>query len=179
MIWLINRRTLKNTSFNSIRLEVDVQVPVLHLLRVSNQPVEVLDTGDTFWWLLEQTLTDVSHDTLALSNLGWNANKGAELWWEIDVLTFLTNFEQRLMHGSDSHIVSSAEVVNHVGASSFVAVVEDVVLWVHIPLDLMNFVSTMWAVISHNDRTFKLTINEVGVVPHSTLFDKGKAVVDR
>jgi hypothetical protein len=47
---------------------------------------------------LEEALPDVGHDSLVLPDSGWNSYEGAELRWEINVLSFLTDFKQRLVH---------------------------------------------------------------------------------
>lgn len=52
--WLVDLRSLKDPGFDAVGLEVDVQVPVLHLFGVGDELVQVLDRGDSFWWLLEE-----------------------------------------------------------------------------------------------------------------------------
>ena len=70
----------------------------MNLFRVSNHSVELLDTSNSLWRLLEQALSDVSHDSLVLSDFGGDSDEGAELRREIDVLILLTNFEERLVN---------------------------------------------------------------------------------
>ena len=48
--------------------------------------------------LLEQTLSDVGHYLLVLSDLCWDAYESTELGWEIDVLSLLADLEERLAH---------------------------------------------------------------------------------
>jgi hypothetical protein len=69
----------------------------LNLFRVSNHSVELLDTSNSLWRLLEQALSDVSHDSLVLSNFGGDSNESTKFRWEINVLSLLTNFEQWLV----------------------------------------------------------------------------------
>ena len=83
------------------------------------------------------------------------------------------------MNCSDGNIVGSAEVVNHIGSSSLVTVVKDIVFRVHVPLDLMNFVSSVGSVVSHDDCSFEFTINEVCIISHSTFFNQSKTMVNR
>lgn len=83
------------------------------------------------------------------------------------------------MNCSDGNIVGSAEVVNHIGSSSLVTVVKDIVFRVHVPLDLMDFVCSVGSVVSHNDCSFEFTINEVCIISHSTFFNQSKAMVNR
>jgi hypothetical protein len=65
-------------------------------LGLGNHLVYLLDALNSVSWLLEQALSDVSHDSLVLSDLGWDANKYAELGREEDALSFLFDFKQRL-----------------------------------------------------------------------------------
>ena len=176
---LINLRSLEDASFNSVGLKVDVQVPVLHLLRVCDELVEVLDAVNAFWRLLEETLTDVSHDALTLANLGRDTDQSAQLGRKINVLAFLTDFEQRLMHCTNADVVSRAEIIDHVGASALITMIKDVVLRVHVPLDLMYLVCAVRSIVRHDNGTFELAIDEGGVVARTTLLDQRQAVVDR
>lgn len=64
-----------------VRLKLDVQIPFLDFFRSSDHPVQLFDASDSFWRLLEEALPDFGHDLLALSDLGWNANQCAQLWW--------------------------------------------------------------------------------------------------
>lgn len=175
---LVNLRSLKDASLDGVGLEVDVQVPVLHFLRVSDELVEVLDATDAFWRLLEKTLTDVSHDALVLANLGRDTDQCAQLGWQINVLPLLTDFEQRLVHRTDADVVSRAEVINHIGASALITMIKDVVLRVHVPLNLMHLVRAVRSIVRHDNGTFELAIDEGGVVARTTLLDQRQAVVD-
>lgn len=65
----------------------------------------------------------------------------------------------------DLDSVSSFEIVNHIGSSFFITMVEDVVLWVHLPLDLMDFVGSVRAILCHDDGTFEFSIDEILIVP--------------
>jgi hypothetical protein len=70
----------------------------LHLLGVGDHSVELFDAPDSLWRLLEEALSDVSHDSLVLPDFGGDSDEGAELRWKVDVLPLLTNFEERLVH---------------------------------------------------------------------------------
>jgi hypothetical protein len=98
LLRLVNRRSLQNSCLDGVRFKVDVKVPLLHFLRISYHSIQLFDTSDSLWWLLKQALSDVSHDTLIFSNFGWDTDEGTQLWWQIDVLPFLTNFKQRLIN---------------------------------------------------------------------------------
>lgn len=69
----------------------------MDLLGVGDHSVELLDGSDSLWWLLEEALSNVGHDSLVLSNFGGDSDKGAELWREINVLSLLADLEERLV----------------------------------------------------------------------------------
>ena len=70
----------------------------MHFLRVGNHSVELFDTSNSLWRLLEEALSDISHNSLVLSDFGGDSDKGAKLRWKVDVLSLLTNFEERLVY---------------------------------------------------------------------------------
>ena len=80
-----------------IWLNVDIEVPFLDLFGVRDHLVKLLDTSNSLWRLLEQALSDISHDSLVLSDFGGDSNKSTEFRRKINVLSLLTNFEQRLV----------------------------------------------------------------------------------
>ena len=123
-------------------------------------------------------MSDISHDTLVLSDFGRDSDQSAEFWWQVNVLALLPNLEERLIFGLDGHIVSSFEIVDHIGSGPFIAVVEDVLLRIHVPLDLVDLVGSMRTVVGHNNGTFEFTIHKVGIKFDTTIFDKGQAIVN-
>jgi len=84
-------------------------------------------------------------------------------------LPLLADLEQRLVDGADLDSVCGPKVVDHVGPGLLISVVEDVVLRIHVPLDLMHFVGTVRAVLGHDDRTFELSVDEICIVPLSSI----------
>lgn len=175
----VNLWSFQNSSLDSIWLDVDVEVPFLDFLGVGDHSVELLDGSNSLWWLLEEALSDVGHDSLVLSNFGGDSDKGAELWREINVLSLLADLEERLVDGVNLHTVSGLEVVNHVGSGLLISVVEDIVLRVHVPLDLMDLVGSVRSVLGHDDGTLELSIDEGGIVPLTSVSDQSQAVVNR
>jgi len=79
----------------------------------------------------------------------------------------------------DLHRVSRLEIVNHISTGLLVSMVEDVIFWVHIPFDLMDFVSSVWTVGGHHDRSLELSVHEIHVVSLQSVLDKGETVVNR
>ena len=67
--------------------------------------------------------------------------------------------------------VSSFEVVNHVCSGLLITMVENVVLRVHVPFDLVDLVSSVGAVLGHDDGAFELSVDKLGVVSHSSICD--------
>lgn len=175
----VNLWSFQNSSLDSIWLDVDVEVPFLDLLGVGDHSVELLDGSDSLWWLLEEALSDVGHDSLVLSNFGGDSDKGAELWREINVLSLLADLEERLVDGVNLNTVSGLEVVNHVGSGLLISVVEDVVLRVHVPLDLMDLVGSVRTVLGHDDGSLELSVDESGIVSLASISDQSQAVVNR
>ena len=57
--------------------------------------------------------------------------------------------------------------------------VKDVLLGVHVPLDLVDLVGPMRAVVGHDNGSLELTVHEVGVMAQPSLLDEGEAVFDR
>lgn len=83
------------------------------------------------------------------------------------------------MDSSNSDLVSCLEVVYHVGSSPFISVVKNILLWIHIPFDLMNLVSSMGTIIGHDDSTLELSIDKIHIVAVTALFNQGQAMINR
>lgn len=161
---LVDLWSFEDSSFDSVWLEVDIEVPLLDFLGVRYHLVQLLDASDSLVRLLEQALPDVSHDTLVLSDLGWNTHKGTELRWQVNVLSLLSNLKQRLTNRVYFDTVSSQEVVDHVGPGFLIAVIKDVVSWVHVPLDLVDLVGSVRSVLGHHNGSFEFSIDEILIV---------------
>ena len=56
-------------------------------------------------------------------------------------------------------LVGSSEVVYHIASSFLITVIKDVVFWIHVPSDLMHFVSPVGPVLRHHDGSLELSIN--------------------
>lgn len=174
--FFVDSRSFQNLGLNCVWVNLDVEVPLLDLLGLSDHLVELLDGSNSFWRLLEETLSNIGHDSLVLSNLGWDTNKGAEFWRKIDVLPLLTDFKQRLGQSLNLDTVSGLEIVDHVGSGFLISVIEDVILRVHSPLDLMDLVGSVRAVFGHDDGTFEFSVDKDGIVSSSSLGDQLEAM---
>lgn len=74
--------------------------------------------------------------------------------------------------------VGSLEVIDHISSGLLITMVKNVILWVHVPLDLMDLVGSMWTILSHDDSALELTVDEIGVVSHASFSDQGKAMIN-
>lgn len=164
-------RSLQDVSFNSIGFNINLEVPLLDFLAVGNHPVEFLDAANSLVWFLEETLSDVSHHLLVLSDLRWDTDKGAEFWRQVDVLALLSNFKKWLINGMYFDVVSCHEVVDHICACFFISMVKDVILGVHVPFDGVYLVCSVWSVFSHHNGSFELPIDEILVVALQPILD--------
>lgn len=127
---------------------------------------------------MEEALSDIGHDSLVFSDFGGDSDQSAELRRQVDVLSLLTNFEERLVNGMDLDTVSSLKVVNHVGSGLLISMVKDVVLRVHVPLNLMDLVSSVRSVLGHDDGTLEFTVDKSCIVSHASISDQSQAMVN-
>ena len=93
-------------------------------------------------------------------------------------MSLLTNFEERLVHRVNLNTVGGLKVINHVGSGLLISMVKDVVFWVHVPLDLMDFVGSVRTVLGHDDSSFELTVDKIGIVSHSSISNQCQAMVN-
>lgn len=121
-------------------------------------------------WLLEQALSDVSHDLLVFSDFGGDTDQCAQFWRQINVLSLLSDFKEWLSGGMNFNMICSVKIINHVGTSFFISMVENVILWVHVPFDLVDFVSSVRAIFGHDNSTFKFSANKVLIKSLKSIF---------
>ena len=51
--------------------------------------------------------------------------------------------------------VGSLEVIDHISSGLLITMVKNVILWVHVPLDLMDLVGSMWTILGHDDSALR------------------------
>jgi hypothetical protein len=156
-----NGRSLEHFSLDLIRLKVDREIPLLDLLRVGDHFVDLGNALYTVVGLLEETLTDVSHDLLVLANLGRNADKDTELRWQIDTLSLLLDLEQRLVGICDLLLVVLLEVVEHLNSSlstALLSLLEEVGARRHVPTDSVDLVGSLEAIVGHDYSAVEIAI---------------------
>jgi hypothetical protein len=72
-----NWRSFQDSGLDSIRLKINIKIPFLNFFRVSNHTIQLFDTSDSFWRLLEEALSNISHHSLILSDLGRDSDECA------------------------------------------------------------------------------------------------------
>lgn len=94
-------------------------------------------------------------------------------------MAFLPNFEKRLVLVVNLDLIGLSEILDHVAARLVISMIKDVVFGVHVPLDLVNFVSTMWTILSHDNGAFEFSVNVALIMASKSIFDQCFAVFDR
>mmetsp|Transcript_12498 Transcript_12498/g.15983 ORF Transcript_12498/g.15983 Transcript_12498/m.15983 type:complete len:291 (-) Transcript_12498:1479-2351(-) len=155
-VWcFINLRFLQNLGLDGVRVELDVQTPLLDLLRLGNHFVELLDGVDAVLWLLEETLAHLCDGLLVLTHLLGDADKHGELRGQVDVLALLLYFKQRLAHLTDLHVVLLSEVGGHRDGGAGLTLLEIAGFRAHVEAHVADLVGLVVAVHCHDDGAFE------------------------
>ena len=112
-------------------------------------------------WLLEETLSHLSHSFLVFANLLRNTDKHGELWGQVDVLALLLNFKQGLLHLTNDLIVLLLEVGGHGDGRSNFTLLEVARLWAHVKAHIADLVGFVVTVTRHNDGTLELVLDSL------------------
>ena len=64
----------------------------------------------------------------------------------------------------DFDLVGLSEVFNHIASRLIISMIEDVVFGVHVPLDLVDLVCSMWSILGHHDSAFKFAVDKLCIV---------------
>lgn len=159
LISYVNRRLLKNFSFNFIRLKSNVKVPFSYFLGFGNHLVQFFDALDSVLRFLKETLTNVCHDSFVLSNFRRYTNKDAQLWREENVLPFLFYFKKRLIKLVNFGLISFKEILKHRNFLVIITLVEEIVLGRHVPPYSVDLVCPFLTIICHYYGSFELTVD--------------------
>lgn len=62
------------------------------------------------------------------------------------------------------HFVSGLEIIDHVRPRLLIPVVEDVLLGVHAPLDLVHLVGTVGPILGHDDGALEFFVDKIVIV---------------
>jgi hypothetical protein len=110
-------------------------------------------------WFLEKTLSHSSHCLFVFSDFLRDSNKHAEFWRQINVLSLLFDFKQRLVKTHNLLVVLRAEILNHRDSLPSFSLLEPTSLWAHVPTNGTNFVGFVMTVTSHDNRMFEFVVN--------------------
>ena len=113
-VWCFkNLRLVQDFGLNGVRIELDVETPLLDLFTRGNHFIQLLDRMDAVLGLLEQALAHLCDSLLVFANFLRDANQHSEFRRQVDVLPLLLNFKQGLLHLLNLHIVLLPEVGCH------------------------------------------------------------------
>ncbi len=150
----MDRRPLKDARLNLLRFGFDFDVPSVNDLRLSDCFVELTDALDALLRHLEGRLAQLEHRDGVLANERWDSHERAQFRRQVDILSLLPDFEQRLVYLRYLRLVRVQEILAHgyllLGVANLLH--ELVVARLHVPADLMHFVSAVGPVPCHDNR---------------------------
>jgi len=153
--------SFKHLGFDAVGLKGDFEAPLLHFFRVSDHVVQLADRADTVVGLLEERLAHGGHGLLVLTHLLGDADQHAQFGRQVDVLSFLLDFEKGLVQGHDLLVVLLAEVLHHRNGLSLLTLLEAARLRTHIPADSGHLVRLVVTVAGHDDGMFELVVHSL------------------
>lgn len=109
--------------------------------------------------LLEERLTHGSHCLLVFTYLLRNANEHAKLRWKVDILTFLFNFEKRLVQRHYLLIILLAEVLHHRNGLAGLTLLKTARFWAHVPAHCRHLVGFVVTIAGHDDGVLELVVD--------------------
>lgn len=75
-------------------------------------------------------------------------------------------------------LIGGSEVVDHIASGLLIAVIEDVVFWIHVPPNLVHFVSPVRPVSRHHDGSLEFSVNIRLLVASQAILNQSLAVLD-
>lgn len=109
--------------------------------------------------LLEKTLSHSGHCLFVFSNFLRNSNKHAKFWRQINVLSLLFDFKQRLVKTHNLLVILRAEILNHRDGLASLTLLEATGLWTHIPTNGTDFVGFVMTIAGHDNCMFEFVVN--------------------
>lgn len=149
-------RLLEYLGFDSVRVQLDVQSPLLDLLALGNHLVQLLDRVNSVVRLLEETLAHLSNSFLILPHLLGDSNQHGEFGRQVNVLALLLDFKEWLVHLQDLLIVLLFEVGGHRDGGASLSLLEIARLRAHIEAHVADLVGLVVAVHGHDDGALEL-----------------------
>lgn len=132
--------------------------------------------------LLEQRLAHSGHSLFIFADLLWDTDKHAQFWRQVDILTFLFDFKQRLVKTHNLFVILLAEVLHHGNGLALLTLFETAGFRAHVPADGRHFVCLVMTVAGHDDCVFELIVHSfvnfvlLGWFSGETLLLVGEAV---
>lgn len=159
-IWsLKNLRLFEDLSLDCIGSQTDVEAPLLDLLTGGDHSVQLLDRMNSVVRLLEKTLTHSGYSSFVFADLLGNTDEHSKFRRKIDILTFLLDFKQRLVHGKDLLIILLLKVASHGDGCTSFTLFEVASLGAHVKTDAAYFVSLVMTITRHNDSSLKFVLD--------------------
>jgi len=149
-------RLFENLGFNSVRVELDVQSPLLDLLTFSNHLVELLDRVDTIVRLLEKTLAHLCDGLFVFADLLRDTDEHGEFGRQVDVLALLLDFKQGLVHLEDLLIILLLEVGGHGDGGTGLSLLKVTRFRAHVEAHIADLISLVVSVAGHDDGALEL-----------------------
>jgi hypothetical protein len=88
-----------------------------------------------------------------------DSNEHAKFRWQVNILSFLLDFEKWLVKTHNLLVVLRSEVLNHRYCLTSFSLLKAAGLWAHIPSDRTYLVGLVMAIASHNNCMFKFIVN--------------------
>ena len=149
-------RLFEDFGLDGIGIELNIEAPLLDLLALSNHFVQLLNGVNSVMWLLEETLSHLSHSLFIFPDTLGNTDKHSEFWRQINILALLLNLKEGLLHLLDLLIILLFEVGCHRNSSASFALFEVTGLGAHVETHITDFISLMVAIARHDDSALKL-----------------------
>ena len=149
-------RLLEDLGLDGVGIELNVEAPLLDFLALSNHLIQLLNRVNPVVRLLEETLSHLGHSLFIFPDILGNTDKHGEFGRQINVLAFLLNLEEGLLHLQDLLIILLFEVGGHGNRRAGLALLEVTGLGAHIETHIADLVGLMVAVARHNNSALEL-----------------------
>lgn len=131
----------------------------MDIFALSDHVVQVANGLNTVVGLLEQVLTHSCHDFLVLAHLLRDTDKHTKLGRQVNVLTLLLDFKQRLIKTHNLLVVLLAEVLHHGDGLASFTLLKAGGFGTHIPSDATHLVGLVMTVAGHDDRVLEFIVD--------------------
>jgi hypothetical protein len=154
-----NFRAIKDLCLNCVWLQSNIKTPLLNFFTGWNHLVKFANRFYTIVRFLEKTLPHSGHCLFIFSNFLRDSDKHTEFWGQINILSLLLNFKQRLVETHNLLVILRTEVLDHGNCLTSLSLFKAASFWTHIPAYCTDFVGFVMTVASHNNCMFEFVIN--------------------